>query len=108
MTRLGETSLLHRLLERGSELGGRVDHDDAGLGKGGDLVLGLALATRDDGTGVTHCKRAEGTELEVWTAIFQAGGYLLRRPGGAVRPLWGERVSSTSDERSRMRGILTR
>lgn len=108
MTRLGETSLLHRLLERGSELGGRVDHDDAGLGKGGDLVLGLALATRDDGTGVTHCKGAEKTDLGVWTAMIRAGGYLLRRPGGAVRPLSGERVNFPSDERSRMRGTLTR
>ena len=56
---LDEAGFLHRLLERRAELGGRVDHDDAGLFERGDLVLGLALATRDDGTGVTHCEEGE-------------------------------------------------
>ena len=101
---LDEAGFLHRLLERRAELGGRVDHDDAGLFERGDLVLGLALATRDDGTGVTHCNEGERfirfksavearARGELWSSkrvgTESEGGRedVLRRPGGAVRPL---------------------
>lgn len=85
------------LVQSGTELSGRGDHDDAGLLESGNLVLGFALAARDDGAGVTHCER--GGSVSETARRARRGGReedALRRPGGAVRPLHHKEGASQS------------
>jgi hypothetical protein len=50
---LSQTSLLHGLEHKRTDLGGRVRHNGTGIRERLDLVLRTALATRDDGSTVS-------------------------------------------------------
>mmetsp|Transcript_11109 Transcript_11109/g.26212 ORF Transcript_11109/g.26212 Transcript_11109/m.26212 type:complete len:306 (+) Transcript_11109:112-1029(+) len=52
----------HRLHHGGAQLGRRVRHPDSGCLQGFDLVLGRALAARDDGAGVAHAAPRRGRD----------------------------------------------
>src|SRR5690606_115486 len=55
---LGE--FLEQRIQRGAELAWRGGDADAGVFHGGDLVLGAALAARNDGAGVAHAAAGRG------------------------------------------------